>query len=115
MISQTTLYTIGFVVVIVIVLQYVSFMILRKLIRNDINKIAKNILKNKGNQVLPQNNNIEDNEESVDIDTPTHSQNNKNKFIKNNDHDSYVNPIPSIDNDNKKDEEQNNEDDDEND
>ena len=114
MISQSTLYTIGLLSVVIVALQYITFMVLRKMVRNDINKIARKLLKNNSSQVLLKNNKetTDNNEDdSVDIDTPTQPQiKEKENIKKNTDNDSYVNPIPSIDNDNIKEDEEDEED-----
>ena len=105
MLEQSTLYTLGFVIIVIIALQYVSFMVMKKYVKNEIGKIARVLLKNKStmssdNQEFnkednkQENNNNQDNnnkEESVDVDTPTN--------IENEDIDSYVNPVPSVDKD----------------
>ena len=109
MLEQSTLYTLGFLIIVIIALQYVSFMVMKKYVKNEIGKIARVLLKNKStmssdNQEFnkednkQENNNNQDNnqdnnnhEESVDVDTPTN--------IENEDIDSYVNPVPSVDND----------------
>ena len=104
MLEQSTLYTLGFVIIVIIALQYISFILMRKYVKNEIGKIARALLKNKSNvfnnnQELnnqrfnnqEQDKNDDDKEESVDVDTPTN--------IENEDIDSYVNPVPSVDND----------------
>ena len=101
--TQTTLYTIGLIIVIVIALQYFSFVVLRKMVKNEIGKIARFLLKNNSTNQLNQLNQVnqlnqlnenkkDEKEESLDVDTPTNI-NNENEDI-----DSYVNPIPSVDN-----------------
>ena len=100
MIEQSTLYILGFVIIVVIGLQYVSFMVSRKYVKSEIGKVARAMLKNKSSTPInQQTNNMNDddnkdndnNDESVDVDTPTN--------IENEDIDSYVNPVPSVDKD----------------
>ena len=95
MLEQSTLYTLGFVIIVIIALQYISFMVLRKFVKNEIGKVARVLLRNKtnisnNNQVINQKEQ-ENKDESVDVDTPTN--------IENEDIDSYVNPVPSVDQD----------------
>ena len=98
MLEQSTLYTLGFVIIVIIALQYISFMVLRKFVKNEIGKVARVLLRNKTNISNISNNNQvinrekqENRDESVDVDTPTN--------VENEDIDSYVNPVPSVDQD----------------
>lgn len=106
MIEQSTLYTLGFVIVVIIALQYMSFIILRKMVKSEIGKVTRYLIKenknlnlNNRNDKIDNKENKEDNEESLDIDTPTNNNDNNDN---NNDIDSYVNPLPSVDNNEEK-------------
>lgn len=98
MIDQKTLYTIGLILVIVLALQYLTYIIIRKMVREEVKKNfilskRKNIeITEVNNQNTIQKNKEEtEDSQSIEIETPQNVQEQEQ--------DSYVNPLPSNDND----------------
>jgi len=98
MLDQKTLYTIGLILVIVLALQYLTYVMIRKMVREEVKKNfilskRKNIeVTGVNNQNTVQQNKEEtEDSQSIEIETPKNDQEQ--------DQDSYVNPLPSNDND----------------
>ena len=89
-----TVYIIGFVIVIIITLQYITYYMCRKNVKSEVKKITNFVVKTSRNNNQPQvkvqevenkeENKEETKEESIDIDTP-----------QDNDADSYVSALPN--------------------
>jgi hypothetical protein len=95
--SKELLFVVGFIIIIVIFIQYISYRMLQKKIKVEVAKqflIEKNKLicnqqvSNNINNKIPETNNKEEDVETYDIDTPNENDIDSNA-------DSYVNPLHS--------------------
>lgn len=106
--SNEMLFMAGFIIAIVILIQYLSLIYIKKQIKTEILKKLEGGKKNSGKEIVNKHNsnkaeindkqNIENKEnkenESYDIDTPEDNEINNDE-----DADSYVNPLKSVKND----------------